>query len=305
MIWRYLEYEEILEYLLEQQVAHPQIARLEEIGRSCSDRPIMAVRISGADDQAPAVLFVGGIHGNERIGVMMVLRLIEELLGRYESDPRIASLVNSKDIRLIPVANPDGYVLSRRRNARGVDLNRNFAVAFSNRGLLSRHQKWLFYPGPYPYSEPETQAIMSLLKSRRFSVALSFHSFGGRILFPWGHTRRKPKDVEVFKKLSGEMRRRQPLEKYRIERLSWFYGLRGCLEDELYGNWGTLPFLVEIMGQKRRLLKPGVLKDRFRWFNPAEDEMQAHLENNIEAALHLLEIAGDLQVASMGSVNPP
>ena len=89
--------------------------------------------ISGSSNCSPKALFVGGIHGNEKVGVYMVLRLIEVLLNGYGDDRRVKNLVDQREIWFIPVLNPDGYVASRRKNARGVDLNRNFETAFSHR----------------------------------------------------------------------------------------------------------------------------------------------------------------------------
>jgi len=289
----YYSFEKIGQRLAEIRNAHSDIVALDTIGKSFEQRPIPAVRIAGSADHPPKALFVGGIHGNEKVGVHMVLRLIEVLVSGYRNDQRIRSLVGRREIWLVPLLNPDGYVKSSRRNARGVDLNRNFETAFAERGPLGRLKAWPFYAGPFPYSEPETQSIRSLVEQIDFSVALSFHSFGGLIGYPYGYSRKRPKDFELLKAIAEKMRSRQPFEKYAPRQQSWLYLPRGCLEDEMYEKKGTLAFLIEIMRYARLLTKPSVLPRPFLWFNPTETELPKHLENNVGPALYLLEIASD------------
>lgn len=272
---------------------HSDIVTLEMIGESWERRPIQAVRISGAGGSVPKVLFVGGIHGNEKVGVYAVLRLIEKLALQYRTDPKVTGLVDHREAWLVPVVNPDGYARSRRRNARGVDLNRNFETAFDRRSFLNKWRKWPFYAGPFPYSEPETQALWDLIQRIDFAAVLSFHSFGGIIGFPYGHSKRRASASAMLKAVAEEMRRKQPLEEYAVRQLSWLYSQRGCLEDEVYEKRGTAAFLIEIMRFRRPLSKPTIWLRPFYWFNPQEPELRMHLENNIGPALHLLEIASE------------
>jgi len=296
----YQSYDAIWRTLSRIAAEHPDVVTLETIGESCEQRPIPAVRVCGDESSAPKALFVGGIHGNEKVGVAAVLRLIEVLALGYRSAPKVRGLVNHREAWLVPVINPDGYERSRRRNARGVDLNRNFAAAFARRGLLNRWRAWPFYSGPFPYSEPETQALQSLTRRIDFAVALSFHSFGGLICFPYAHSAKKAGDYGLLKMVAEEMRRRQPFERYALRQLSWLYSPRGSLEDELYERCGTVAFLIEIMRYRRALAKPGVWLKPFYWFNPTETELPRHLENNIAPALYLLEIASDCLGRSPG-----
>ena len=272
---------------------HPDIVTLETIGESCEHRPISAVRVSGTGGNVPKALFVGGIHGNEKVGVYAVLRLLDVLVLGYRNDPQVRSLIDYREAWLVPLVNPDGYVRSRRRNATGVDLNRNFETAFDRRGLLNRWRAWPFYSGPFSYSEPETRALQSLIRRIDFAVALSFHSFGGLICFPYAHSGRRAGHFALLKTVAEEMRRRQPFEQYALRQLSWLYSPRGSLEDEMYERRGTAAFLIEIMKYERTLAKPAVWLKPFYWFNPTETELPRHLENNIGPSLYLLEVASD------------
>ena len=229
----YDSYEEIVRRLTEIQRVHSDIVSLEVIGESCEHRSILTVKISGKSKQRSNILFTGGIHGNEKVSVYMVLRLIEVLVQGYGHDQRVRNLIDRSDIYLIPVINPDGYTRSKRVNARGVDLNRNFAVGFPRKRIFSGWNKWPFYAGPFPYSEPETRAVLSLIQRVTFSVSLSFHSTGGFIGYCYGYTRGKAPDINILKSIAVQMRARQPLDKYSIHQQSWLYRVRGCLEDFL------------------------------------------------------------------------
>ena len=291
----YHSYEEILDRLSLLEKTSQKIVTIETIGRSSLGKPIRAVRISRTKDTDTHALFVGGIHGLEHIGVEMILWLIDTLTKQYEEDTRITELLSEIEVCLVPVVNPDGYEKHQRKNARGVDINRNFGVGFSNHGFWNRNKWFPFYPGPYAYSEPETRAIKDLIERNHFTVAVSFHSFGGRINFPYGHTKKRAKDYELFRAIATGMQKRQRFTKYRIQQLSWLYKPAGCLEDELYETKGTLAFLIEIAATRAQILNPRIFLGPFAWFNPSNNHIQRHLEDITEASMYLLEIAAKRQ----------
>lgn len=285
---KYHSYQEIRAMV--DSIQSSSIAKVESIGLTHQQRPIEAIRISAAQGKVPRLLCIGGIHGSEWVGTEMVLQLMNKLVSEYGKNQRITDLVNEREIWLIPIVNPDGFVRRQRKTAQGVDLNRNFGVGFSNKGLLERWKRWLHYPGPYPFSEPETQALKTFVERHDFVASISFHSFGGVIYFPYGHKRQKTKDHELFKMMASEMRKRQPYQRYWIKRLGWLYpiySLKGCFEDELYQNHGTLSFLIEISRGGFRISEPSSWLNLFRWFNPSN--LQYHIENNLEAAIFLLD----------------
>jgi protein MpaA len=122
------------------------------IGYSVDHRPIVATRVG--DPRAEVrMLVVGDVHGNERAGEAIVARL-------RRSHPRGAQLW------LVRTANPDSRV---RQNVHGVDLNRNFPWRWrpGPRGT--------YYPGPRPASEPETRALMRLVRRIRPQFAVYYH----------------------------------------------------------------------------------------------------------------------------------
>lgn len=166
-------------------------------GTSVEGRPLLRVD-RGAE--GPVVLLTAGLHGLEYIGVQVALEVLR---------------APPPGVRLVccPVLNPDGYartwahsgegtVGSMRKNARGVDLNRNFPLPWSaNRTRIpfagSEAPEAATYCGPHPLSEPETRALAGLVRAHPPHAALGLHSFMGtqipaRTWFPsdWrGYTR--------------------------------------------------------------------------------------------------------------------
>ena len=60
------------------------------------------------------------------------------------------------------------------------------------------------FQGSGPFSEPETRAVRDFVMSKKHRLEgyLAFHSFGNKILYPWGYTSRETKDVEDLEKFA-------------------------------------------------------------------------------------------------------
>ena len=126
------------------------------IGKSVQGRDIRC-RIFGDGDET--ILILAAIHGTEPAGTPLVERLAEVL----QAD---RSLLEGKQVLLIPVANPDGLSMGTRGNARGVDLNRNFEAA--NRENSRQY-------GMVGLSEPESRALHGLIVTYRPDRIISIH----------------------------------------------------------------------------------------------------------------------------------
>lgn len=109
------------------------------------------------------ILLMGGIHGDEPLGVLLAQKSLE-LLGH---------LPNTCPWALIPILNVDGYKNNTRVNGRGVDLNRNYpATSWS-----PEHEKPRYNPGPTPGSEPEIQAVVAFIKEFKPRLLIHCHSW--------------------------------------------------------------------------------------------------------------------------------
>jgi protein MpaA len=129
------------------------------IGHSVQGREIRATRV-GDEGAAVNVLVVGDVHGDEPAGEAIVRRLRSQR-------------VDGVTFWLVRTANPDGRKAGTRQNARGVDLNRNFPWRWRSGG------RGTYFPGPKAGSEPETQAIMRLVRRVRPQLAIYYHQHLG------------------------------------------------------------------------------------------------------------------------------
>jgi protein MpaA len=135
------------------------------LGRSVDGRPISATRVGdrGASRKA---LVVGQIHGNEPAG-----RRITRALRRLHP--------KGVDIWVVDSVNPDGNAAGARKNAHGVDLNRNFSFRWQPSSPSSG-----YYGGPRPHSERETRVMMRWIRRIRPDVTIWYHQPWNAVLVP-------------------------------------------------------------------------------------------------------------------------
>jgi len=124
------------------------------IGHSVQGRPITAWHLG--EPGKPKVLLVSAMHGNEAAPrrILTTLRDGRPILG--------------VDLWVLPTYNPDGVAAHTRKNAHGVDLNRNFPYRWAD--LDGGYES-----GPRAASEPETRAVMGFLKRIKPRWIVSFH----------------------------------------------------------------------------------------------------------------------------------
>jgi protein MpaA len=127
----------------------------ELVGRSVRGRAIVA-RVVGDPTAPTRVLIVGCIHGTEPAGIA-ITRLL-----------RNATAIAGVALWLVDAFNPDGCAAHTRQNAAGVDLNRNSPAHW-------RPLSGIFYSGPRPLSEPESQAINGLVTRLRPAITIWYH----------------------------------------------------------------------------------------------------------------------------------
>lgn len=112
------------------------------------------------------VFLMGGVHGDEPLGVLLAQRTLEFL----KSEDKKAQLV---PWALVPILNVDGYKKNTRVNGRGVDLNRNYPA----RSWSPAFEKERYFPGPHPASEPETEALVRFIEEFKPRLLIHCHSW--------------------------------------------------------------------------------------------------------------------------------
>ena len=186
-----------------------------EIGRSVRDRPIVLVT---RGDRTPetSVLVVGCIHGNECAARSVVRRL------------KRIPVPDGVELLLVPTLNPDGSRAGTRQNARGVDLNRNFS-----RGWRGGGRPWdTYYPGPRPFSEPETRTARDLIEREEPEITIWYHQAMSLVA-------KQPRHLRTQRRYAR--RTRLPLEELEP--------LPGTASKWQNHRWpGHLSFVVELPG---------------------------------------------------------
>jgi protein MpaA len=110
-------------------------------------------------------LFFGAFHGDEPESATLMFRLIDALV----QDPTVLA---EKSVVIVPITNPDGLLAKTRKNASGVDINRNFNTA----NWESNHPEDHYYAGLAPLSEPETHAVVNLIEACNPQKIISVHT---------------------------------------------------------------------------------------------------------------------------------
>jgi murein peptide amidase A len=149
----------------------------EVLGRSVQKRAITAVQV-GDPAGTRVALVVGVIHGDERAGLRIV-RAIKREASRDQGG------LTGTQLWAIATVNPDGLRAHTRKNAHGVDLNRNFPYRWHGNFPHSSG----YYPGPRPASEPETRAVMAFVRRLQPDLSIWYHQPWGAVLACHGNPR--------------------------------------------------------------------------------------------------------------------
>jgi N-acetylmuramoyl-L-alanine amidase len=137
------------------------------LGHSVNGRPLVATRVG--DPESPhKALVVGVIHGDEPAGTAVT----DQILRRFRDSGGV-------DLWVLKTANPDGLAAGTRKNAHGVDLNRNFSFHWRPSSPGSG-----YYSGPHPFSEPESRAVRRLVRKVQPRVSIWFHQPWDQVLAP-------------------------------------------------------------------------------------------------------------------------
>ncbi|MGK5085550.1 M14 family metallopeptidase [Bdellovibrionota bacterium FG-1] len=283
---------------------NPDITELMSIGKTTEGNEMWALHINtntkelGAGTSGkPGVVFMGNHHAREHLSLEVPYLLAKYLLD-HRRDPKISNLLDSRDIWIVPMVNPDGaqydiatgryqwWRKNRRNNHNGtygVDLNRNYGFGWGTGGS-SNDTSSEVYMGPAPFSEPETQHVRDFVDAHpNTKVLLSFHTYSELILYPWGGKYEpvpNQADHDTFKKLAETMAQ---WNHYTPEQASDLYIASGDTTDWAYGTHGIFAFTFE--------LSP---KDQMDGgFYPGANAIDRVFNDNLKPCLYLLGIAND------------
>ncbi|RPJ84669.1 MAG: peptidase M14 [Acidobacteria bacterium] len=107
-----------------------ELFSLEEIGRSVEGRSINHLWFGRGRFH---VLLWSQMHGDEATATPALLQMAE-YVGRHRADAPVRRLLEQLTVHMVPMLNPDGARRYQRRNAQGLDVNRDALLLQSPEG---------------------------------------------------------------------------------------------------------------------------------------------------------------------------
>lgn len=230
---------EIMERDIEGLKARYPFIEVGSAGESVLGRKLYYIRLGTGPNQ---VFYNGAHHSLEWITSPLLMKFIENFLKSYTDGRNIRGynlekIWKESSIYIIPMVNPDGINLVLnglnrenpyyeelikwnngstdfsdlwQANNRGVDLNHNYPAKWDESreaeielGILGPGPTR--YGGPFPLSEPETEAIVQFVKNHNFRLVLAYHT-QGEVIY-WKFNDLQPPEAkrigELFSEVSG------------------------------------------------------------------------------------------------------
>lgn len=278
----YMSMSEVLDQLDAMQDKYPNLISVRRPisnYKTQKNNSIFFVKLSDnpeVDENEPEILYTGLHHARELISVSELIYTMWYMLENYDSNPLIKQILQNTQLYFIPVLNPDGmnyniegydpvldsFNRNHRKNLRdnnnngifepetdGVDLNRNYGHEWGHDDEgSSGYEGSDVFRGPFPFSEPETQAIRWLCNQHDFKIALNAHSYGDVLIHPWGFAPEQTPDStrfryygEILTRLNGFLAGRG------LETVG--YNTNGDSDDWMYGSKGIFSMTPEIGGE--------------------------------------------------------
>jgi hypothetical protein len=204
----YHTYPEVVSELSQIETDHSSIAKVFSLGTSYESRDIPGIKISdnvGTEESEPEIFICALHHAREAATVEVAMYVINQLTDNYGTDQTVTDLVNTREIYIVPIINPDGKVYddsggsygsgrSWRKNRQpcsggiGTDPNRNYSYMWGGSGSSGSCTSSTFR-GYEPFDAPCTAAVRDFFNAHPdINVLLTYHSHGNLVLWPWGYT---------------------------------------------------------------------------------------------------------------------
>jgi len=204
-------YQQMQEDLAAMSEKYPSLLSISSIGKSEEGRDL-TLAILG-NPQAENKIFVqASIHAREHMTTTLVMAQIDYMLTHQsylyaDTGMTVSDLLEITCFHIVPMSNPDGvnivqtgilpeefkgkyssYEITQwKANAKGIDLNSNFAGDWENHGDGSVTE-----PGPYDYKgtapecAAESKALADYVRANDFDLTLSYHTTGSIIYYNYG-----------------------------------------------------------------------------------------------------------------------
>jgi len=204
----YYTYPEVVDELPQIESDHSSIAKTFSIGTSYEGRDIPGIKISdnvATNESEPEVFICAMHHAREAATVNVAMYIINYLTDNYGTDPDVTNYVDTREIYIIPIVNPDGKVYDDsgggygsgrnwRKNRQpctggiGTDPNRNYSYQWGGSGSSGSCTSETFR-GYEPFDAPCTAAVRDFFNAHPdINLLVTYHSYGNLVLWPWGYT---------------------------------------------------------------------------------------------------------------------
>ncbi len=306
-----------MEAFVDQLVAdHPDIAKkitLKEPSEMWEGHRQYLVKITKDVDEPndrPTFIFDAQHHAREVMTPEIARDMLEYLVTRYGSDPRVTEWVDNINIYIVPIENPDGamYVFTHdsywRRNRRpncAVDPNRNYPFIWNACNGSSGSCSSDTNRGPSPASEPETQGMLAANDMARALFALSYHTYGEYIMYSYGCF--DPDEMDAMDAIARELNSMLENDQgqtgqYRVGPVwSTIYEADGGSLDTQYGKYGTYAYVIEANSS-------GFQPDYDTWRDVTVERQRVAWQFFLDKTLHGPQVRGKVTDARTGEPLP-
>ncbi len=216
----YHNYADTKAYYQSLAATYPTLCTYVVLGTSGQGNDIFGLRITAPGNNGrPAALIHGTEHAREWISTAVPTYIGEQLLTKYGTDPTVTSLVNSIEVIVVPIMNPDGYLYTwtTNRNWRknraansgsscvGTDNNRNWGYHWGGEGASTSTCDET-YRGSAAWSAKETAVIRDfVLANPQIKAHMDYHSYAQLLMWPWSYTSAVTPDQATFNTVGTAM----------------------------------------------------------------------------------------------------
>jgi murein tripeptide amidase MpaA len=231
----------------------------------------------------PRFLLMTQIHAREIVTGDLAWKFIDHLATGYGTDAQVTALLNSTEVWVVPISNPDGvdlvqqggntpYLQRKNLNTNGgncanppnafsqvgVDLNRNNGDHWNTSGTSPQLCSQT-YPGRSADSEPETKGLEGLFRNlwpdqrgpadgdaapaTTRGAMITMHSYAGMNLYPWGWSTRNTANEAKLKAIAQQMTKFNGYQNGQPGDI--LYNASGGNDDWAYGQLGVASFTIE------------------------------------------------------------
>jgi hypothetical protein len=162
---------------------------------------------------------------------------------QYNTNLQYQELIDNREIWIIPLINPDGFVGEpgwgpTKYNANHVDLNRDAGYMWTG----------YFGSSPGPFAQPETKIMRDFILSRNLNVMIDYHSGIQGIIYPWFYRGDHCPDHDEVSYLANEydIQSGYPAGEFAVTSGYDLYQTNGALIEFAYGSLGINAFCVEL-----------------------------------------------------------